>query len=42
MKKLQRYYSLEFNKKSIEIGYARSSVKQICKKLDVPVSIPSL
>ena len=38
MKKRNRNYSTWFNKRAIELGYARGHVKQVCEELDIPYS----
>ena len=41
MKKRNRYYSLEFKQKAVELSYARGRVKEICEELDIPISVLS-
>lgn len=39
MRKEKRNYSVEFKRKAVELTYARGSVSEICKELDIPRSV---
>jgi transposase len=41
MSKRKRNYSIEFKKKAVELSFARGSVTQICRELDIPTSVLS-
>ena len=41
MSKRKRNYSIEFKKKAVELSYARGSVVDICRELDIPTSVLS-
>ncbi len=41
MSKRKRNYSIEFKKKAMELSFARGSVTQICRELDIPTSVLS-
>ena len=36
----KRNYSVAFKEKAVELSYARGSVVEICRELDVPTSVP--
>lgn len=40
MSREKRNYSVAFKEKGVELSYARGSVVEICRKLDVPTSVP--
>jgi transposase len=37
----KKNYSIEFKKKAVELSFARGSVTEICRKLDIPTSVLS-
>ncbi len=37
----KRKYSLDFKEKAIALSYARGSVVEICRELDIPTSVLS-
>lgn len=39
MRKEKRNYSVEFKEKAVELSYARGSVSEICRELDIPRSV---
>lgn len=41
MSKGKRNYSVEFKKKAVELSFARGSVTQVCRELDIPTSVLS-
>ena len=41
MSRVKKNYSVEFKKKAVELSFARGSVTQICKELDIPTSVLS-
>ena len=41
MSRVKKNYSVEFKKKAVELIFARGSVTQICKELDIPISVLS-
>jgi len=41
MSREKRNYSVEFKKKAVELSFARGSVTQICRELDIPTSVLS-
>lgn len=41
MSKRKRNYSVEFKKKAVELSFARDSVTQVCRELDIPTSVLS-
>lgn len=41
MSKGKRNYSTDFKKKAVELSYARASIAQVCRELDIPTSASS-
>jgi len=41
MSREKRNYSVEFKEKAVELSYARGSVVEICRELDIPTSVLS-
>lgn len=41
MSREKRNYTLEFKEKAVELSYARGSVVEICRELDIPTSVLS-
>ena len=41
MSRVKKNYSVEYKKKAVELSFARGSVTQICKELDIPTSVLS-
>lgn len=41
MSKGKRNYSTDFKKKAVELSYARASIAQVCRELDIPTSVLS-
>ena len=41
MSREKRNYTVEFKEKAVELSYARGSVVEICKELDIPTSVLS-
>jgi transposase len=41
MSREKRNYTVEFKEKAIELSYARGSVVEICRELDIPTSVLS-
>ncbi len=39
MSKRKRNYTTEFKQKAVELSYARGSISQVCRELDVPTSV---
>jgi transposase len=37
----KKNYSIEFKKKAVELSFARGSVTEICRELDIPTSVLS-
>ncbi len=38
MSKRKKNYSIDFKLKSVESGYARGNIFQVCRELDIPTS----
>jgi len=41
MSREKRNYTAEFKEKAVELSYARGSVVEICRELDIPTSVLS-
>ena len=41
MSKRKRNYTTDFKKKAVELSYARGSIAQVCRELDIPSSVLS-
>lgn len=41
MSREKRNYTVEFKEKAVELSYARGSVVEICRELDIPTSVLS-
>ncbi|HDZ03528.1 MAG TPA: hypothetical protein ENH58_00610 [Maribacter sp.] len=41
MSREKRNYSVAFKEKAVELSYARGSVVEICRELDIPTSVLS-
>lgn len=41
MSREKRNYTVDFKEKAIELSYARGSVVEICRELDIPTSVLS-
>tara|TARA_R110000868_G_scaffold338730_1_gene599475 strand:- start:179 stop:466 length:288 start_codon:yes stop_codon:yes gene_type:complete len=41
MSREKKNYSVEFKEKAVELSYARGSVVEICRELDIPTSVLS-
>lgn len=41
MSREKRNYTVEFKEKAVELSYARGSVVEICKELNIPTSVLS-
>ena len=39
MRREKKNYSVEFKQKAVELTYARGSVSEICRELDIPRSV---
>lgn len=39
MSKRKRNYTTEFKQKAVELSYARGSISQVCRELDIPTSV---
>ena len=39
MSREKRNYTVEFKEKAVELSYARGSVVEICRELDIPTSV---
>ena len=41
MSREKRNYTVEFKEKAVELSYARGSVVELCRELDIPTSVLS-